>query len=147
MVRTRRVLGRGTAGAVALLVVAGLAGCGSGRASVNGRVTYQDGTPLNEGTVIGEAGQGEGAVMAQGSIGPDGTFSWGTSRPGDGAKPGKYRVVVVPRPLGDSELSQGIRPAVDKKYAHYDTSGIEFEVKPGRNELNITVARPAGKEH
>jgi hypothetical protein len=133
-------------GAVALLVVAGLAGCGSGRASVSGRVTYQDGTPLDEGTVIGEAGQGETAVMAQGSIRPDGTFTWGTSRPGDGAKPGKYRVVVVPRPLGDSERSQGMRPAVDKKYTRYDTSGIDFEVKAGQNELNITVTRPAGKE-
>jgi hypothetical protein len=146
MVRTRRGLWRGAATAAALVVVAGLAGCGSDRASVSGRVSYPDGTPLDEGTVIGEAGQGAAAVMAQGSIRPDGTFSWGTDRPGDGAKPGKYRVVVVARPLGDSEMSKGMRPAVDKKYAHYDTSGIEFEVKPGRNELNITVTRPAGKE-
>jgi hypothetical protein len=146
MVRTGRALGRGAAAAAAFVFVAGLAGCGSGRASVTGRVTYQDGTPVEEGTVIGESGKGEAAVMAQGNIRPDGTFSWGTARPGDGAQPGKYRVVVVPRPLGDRELSQGMRPAVDRKYTNYDTSGIEFEVKSGRNELNITVTRPAGKE-
>src|SRR5262249_57413660 len=122
------------------------AGCGTGRYPVTGRVVYEDGTPLTEGTVMAETDGDSGKVMAQGDVQPDGTFVWGTRKPGDGAKPGKYRVAVLPRALGDAELAEGMKPAVDKKYTNIETSGIEFEVKERRNELTITVTRPAGSE-
>ena len=126
-------------GAVAL--VAG--GCGSGRYPVTGKVLYEDGAPLEEGTVIAEMESGDERVMSQGDLSAGGVFKWGTARPGDGAKPGKYRVAVLPRALGDSELSQGLRPAVDDKFTSFDTSGLEFEVKSsGKNELIITVTKP-----
>jgi hypothetical protein len=129
-----------------LAVLVGAAGCGNGRYTVNGRVTYPDGSPLTEGNVIGQMGEGVASVTVQGTVRSDGTFSWGTEREGDGARPGRYRVAVVPRGLGDAELGQGMRPAVDSKYANPKTSGIEFEVKPGRNELNITVTRPGERK-
>ncbi len=120
-----------------------LAGCGTGRYPVTGQVVYQDGTPVTEGTVVAEMEDKEGRVMAQGDIRPDGSFDWGTQRPGDGARPGKYKVAVLPRALGDAERAQGKLPAVDRKYTSMERSGIEFEVKAGRNELRITVTRPA----
>jgi hypothetical protein len=126
----------------ALAFLAGVAGCGSGRYPVNGRVVYEDGSPLTEGMVVGETTGGEARVMAQGSVRSDGTFSWGTQRPGDGALPGKYRVVVLPRAVGELEASQGKVPDVDPKFSKPETSGIDFEVKAGRNELNITVTKP-----
>ena len=128
----------------ALALLVGAAGCGGGRYSVNGRVAYEDGSPLTEGNVIGQMGEGADSVTVQGNVKPDGTFSWGTERPGDGAKPGKYRVAVIPRGLGDAELAQGKLPAVDAKFSSFQTSGIEFEVKAGNNELNIKVTRPKG---
>ncbi len=128
-----------------LTVLVGAAGCGSGRSQVNGRVTYDDGSPLTEGTVLGQMGEGAESVTVQGAVQPDGTFSWGTERPGDGAKPGQYRVAVIPRALGDSELGEGKRPAVDSRYANFATSGITFEVKPGANTLDIKVARPPAR--
>jgi hypothetical protein len=127
---------------IALVVVAG---CGGGRQPVNGRVTYPDGSPLTEGNVIGQMGDGETSVTVQGRVKSDGSFSWGTEREGDGALPGKYRVAVVGRGLGDAERAQGKRPAVDSKFSNPQTSGIEFEVKPGKNKLDITVTRPAGQ--
>jgi hypothetical protein len=105
-------------------------------------VTYEDGSPVEAGTVIGEATVDGKPVGVQGNIERDGAFRWGTDRPGDGALPGKYRVVVMPAALGDSELAAGKTPAVDSKFTKYETSGITFEVKPGTNELNITVTRP-----
>jgi hypothetical protein len=108
-------------------------------------VAYEDGTPVEGGTVIGEASVGGKLVGVQGTIEKDGTFRWGGSRPGDGAVPGNYRVLVMPIPLGDSELAEGKVPAVDGKFAKYDTSGITFEVKSGKNELPITVTRPQPK--
>jgi hypothetical protein len=134
---------RGLAGLAVLAALAGAAGCGGERAPVTGRVAYQDGSPLTEGNVIGQMGEGVASVTVQGNVKPDGSFSWGTERPGDGARPGLYRVAVIPRGLGDSERGQGMRPAVDSRYTSFATSGITFEVKRGRNTLNITVSRPA----
>jgi hypothetical protein len=129
---------------VTLLALAALtaAGCSSGRYPVTGRVTYEDGSPLTEGSVVGESTDGGSPVMARGTVGRDGRFEWGTERPGDGARPGKYRVIVIPRALGDAELAKGETPAVDGKYTKYESSGITIEVKAERNELNITVTRP-----
>ncbi|MBA4065618.1 MAG: hypothetical protein C0501_18265 [Isosphaera sp.] len=137
---TRRA--RRTAALLTLAALAGAAGCGSGRYPVTGRVTYDDGSPLPEGSVVGECRDGPDPVMARGNVGPDGRFEWGTERAGDGAKPGKYKVIVVPRTLSNAELAQGMVSAVDGKFTRYDSSGIEFEVKDARNELNITVTRP-----
>jgi hypothetical protein len=49
---------------------------------------------------------------------------------------------VIPRGLGDAEMAQGMPPAVDDKYTRFETSGLEFEVKPGANDLPIKVTRP-----
>ena len=125
-----------------LAFLAGVAGCGGGRYAVHGRVVYEDGSPVTEGIVVGEKAEGERRVMAQGSLKSDGTFSWGTLRPGDGAEPGKYRVVVVTRGVGEKEASLGVLPAVDLKFSNPQTSGIDFEVKAGKNELNIRVTKP-----
>jgi hypothetical protein len=125
-----------------LVALALLAGCGDGRYPVHGRVTYKDGSPLTEGSVVGEMDKGETRVMARGNVKSDGTFSWGTQRPDDGAEPGKYRVVVLPRAVSEYEASQGKLPDVDRKFSNPQTSGIDFEVKPGKNELNITVTKP-----
>ena len=129
-----------------LAALALLAGCGDeGRYPVHGRVTYEDGSPLTEGTVVGEMTEGETRVMAQGSVKSDGAFSWGTKRPGDGALPGKYRVIVFTRAVGQREAARGEQPAVDPKFSNPQTSGIDFEVTPGKNELNITVTKPPPK--
>jgi hypothetical protein len=141
--RLRKAKGwRGLTTLAVLAVLAGVAGCGSGRYPVKGRVTYEDGSPLTEGNVVGQMGEGVDSVTVQGNVNPDGTFAWGTERPGDGARPGKYRVAVMPRGLGDAEIAKGMLPAVDPKFSRPETSGIEFEVKEGKNELLITVTKP-----
>jgi hypothetical protein len=108
-------------------------------------VTYEDGTPVAEGTVIGEATVEGKVVGVQGTIGTDGSFAWGGGRPGDGALPGTYRVLVMPRALGDSERSAGMVPAVAGKFGKFETSGLTIEVKAGKNDLPITVTKPKGK--
>lgn len=126
---------------LALLAV----GCASGRYPVSGRVTYEDGSPVESGTVIGETTVDGRPVSVQGNIEKDGSFEWGFARAGDGAPPGPYKVLVVPRALGDAELAAGMRPAVSGKYTKFESSGLTFEVKPQKNEFNITVSRPKPK--
>ena len=125
-----------------LILALAAAGCGSGRYPVSGTVLYEDGTPLEEGTVVGEAEVAGKLVAVQGNV-VNGAFEWGTERPGDGAPAGQYRVIVLPRALGDSEMAQGMVPAVDKKFTSYESSGLTFEVKSGKNKLDIKVTRPA----
>jgi hypothetical protein len=124
-------------------VVILIAGCGSGRYPVTGKVSYEDGSPLVEGNVVGEATVNGKLVSVQGNVGKDGTFAWGGEKAGDGALPGNYRVIVLPRGLGDSEVSEGILPAVEKKFTSFETSEITFEVKNKKNELNIKVTKPS----
>ena len=139
---TNRAAGWRPATLAALALLAGSTGCGNGQYPVSGRVVYVDGSPVTEGLVVGEAAVDGKQVMAQGDVNPDGTFRWGTRRPGDGARPGKYRVVVIPRALGDAETAKGVLPAIDRKFSNPKTSGIDFEVKETSNRLDITVTRP-----
>jgi hypothetical protein len=127
-------------GLCALLAVT--PGCGPGRSAVAGKVSYEDGTPVEAGSVIGEATVNGKLVAVQGTIRSDGSFSWGGDREGDGALPGAYKVIVVPISLSEYQLAQGMTTAVSGKYTKYETSGLSFEVKPGKNEFNITVSRP-----
>ena len=127
------------------LVCLVLVGCGSGRCTVTGKVAYEDGTPVEDGSVIGEATVDGKLVAVQATIQKDGSFSWGGDREGDGALPGQYKVIVVPVGLSEYEQSQGKTPAIDGKYGKYESSGLSFDVKPGRNEFNITVSKPKPK--
>lgn len=127
------------------LILVALSGCASGRHPVTGKVSYEDGSPLEEGTVAGEATVDGKLIGVQAKVHQDGSFKWGTEKAGDGAFPGKYRVAVLPRALGDSEIAKGMKPAVADKFTKYDTSGITHEVTSGPSELKIKVSRPKGK--
>jgi hypothetical protein len=125
---------------VGLLALA--CGCNSGRQTVTGKVTYEDGTPVTAGTVVAEATIDGKIVGIQGNIESDGTFRMGGASPGDGALPGTYGVLIQAPSLSDFEKAQGKKPALGGKYASFDSSGITLEVKPGTNELPIKVERP-----
>jgi hypothetical protein len=51
-------------------------------------------------------------------------------------------VIVVPPALSEYQQSQGMVPAIAGKYGKFETSGLTFEVKPGKNEFDIKVTRP-----
>lgn len=130
---------------LALFFLVFIVGCGAARYPVSGRVTYEDGTPVEQGNVVGEATVNGKLVAVQGSISKDGSYSWGANYPGEGALPGDYKVIVQPRELGEQEISAGKLPDVDSKYGKYESSGLKFEVKPEKNEFNIKVSRPKPK--
>jgi len=124
---------------IGLLALAG--GCNSGRQTVTGKVTYEDGAPVTAGTVVAEATIDGKMVGIQGNIESDGTFRMGGATPGDGALPGSYRVMIIAPSLSDFEKGQGKKPAFGG-YDSFEKSGITLEVKPGKNELPIKVQHP-----
>src|SRR5262245_25965830 len=123
-----------------LLVLLGalpaLTGCGPRQYPVQGKVTLEDGSPLTRGMVVFEGT--DGAHMARGMIQPDGSYELSTARPGDGARPGRYRVLVSALDMADVPDEQKALP-FDVKYTRFQTSGLEAEVKARSNDIPIQL--------
>jgi hypothetical protein len=119
-------------------------GCSNNLQPVRGKVVYKDDSPVTAGIVVCELiVEGEAKrVSANGAIQPDGTFQLGTLRPDDGVPLGRYRVAVMSPPLSDDQVGKGEKPLVDAKFADHAKSGLEIEVKAGKNDVTLTVTRP-----
>jgi hypothetical protein len=125
------------------LVALTLAGC-SGQeslATVDGIVRL-DGRPLTTGTVrfVPPAGR-----VATGEIQSDGSFRLGTYGQSDGALLGMHKVAIIAyqtggdgRPAYESG-AQANKPLVPQRYMAPGTSGLTFEVKPGKNQANLEL--------
>ena len=124
--------------AVAVALVFGVVGCGSRSYPVRGTVTLDDGTPMTAGTVVFEQRDVEKPTSARGAIQSDGTFELSTLRPGDGAVPGMYRVLVAPPAQPPDQAP--VRPPFDSRYTEFATSGLEYEVKAEPNDYAIRLA-------
>jgi hypothetical protein len=111
----------------AALLLGSVAGCGGPKLyPVSGQIAWQDGSPAKElaGGLLALESVGVRA-SARSDIEADGSFRVTTTRPGDGAYEGRYRVLIdVPR-LSDRELNMGKReprPILDPRYGQADGS-------------------------
>ena len=120
---------------LSLLPIFALAGCGGGPATCSGAVTL-DGVPLKEGVISFDpythGPDSHGQVK-------DGAFLIGTGQQ-EGLASGRYRVTIsatkVPQ-MGSKEAAKLLTP---EKYAGFDTSGLEADVKPGANTLKFELS-------
>lgn len=108
--------------------------------SVSGSVKL-DGKSIGPGVVV-FAPVGVNANPATGTINANGDYSLLTSRTA-GLAPGKYQVSVSVREM-PANLQPGDRPPpgkllIPEKFASSATSGLEFEVKPGSNRIDIPL--------
>src|SRR5262245_3757927 len=120
-----------------------LAGCGgTGLYPVEGQLQWQDGTPAKElegASVTFELP--EKNTNSTGIVQADGTFSLMTAAPGDGALPGKYKVVISERrqSAGGSQMAP---TKSDIRYAERDKTDLVAEVKPiSPNKLILKIDR------
>ncbi len=118
-----------------VLVFVFLCGCGGG-ATVKGKVTFEDGSPLTQGAVkfVTET------TEATGDIKSNGTYTLFENKPGDGITPGKYAVTVTAVTGGGSDGAPVVN-LVDSKFANPATSGLSCEVK-GSMTYDIKVSKP-----
>lgn len=121
-------------------------GCGRGHqldtAPVQGRITL-DGQPVPKGSVVFSPEKGRGAM---GILREDGTYTLSTYGEGDGAVMGKHTVTVIsnePVPgLDPDDIDTPIRWLVPRRYTDPSTSGLQFEIEPGKvNEANFALTR------
>ncbi len=119
-------------------------GCGRRDSTVTGKVVYgKDGSPMTAGMVMFVSADGQ--RLARGDIRSDGTFSLRSGVRDEGVQPGKYGACIVP-PDTASQRENGIvtPPLVDARFLSTETSGLQFEVKPGKNDFTVTVSKSAG---
>ena len=134
------------------LIAAGVCGCDPGHPKtypVSGKVVFEDGTPLTSGGFVGfESTPAEGLpVNARGLIRGDGTFVLSTfSDDGDGAVAGRHRVLVRAQRQQVTSVEEKRyvipEPIIDARFERYETSGLEFNVQDGNNQLTVVVQRP-----
>jgi hypothetical protein len=118
-------------------------GCGGGSPRpvvVRGQVTYQ-GRPLGTGTVAFIPA--EPGPPATGQIQPDGQYTLSTFRPGDGALPGRYAVMVIA--VGDTtghlpdEANPPASLLIPRKYASHRTSDLTADVSEANNVIPLEL--------
>lgn len=118
---------------VSILFVVVCLGCSSETFQVSGTVKFPDGTPLTTGSVIMETD----SFLTQGAIAPNGSFSMGLLKDGQGIPAGNYRVAI-----------QGVQSdentyLVAEKFMNPSRSGITFNVEEKKqNRFDITVEHP-----
>jgi hypothetical protein len=136
----RNGLKRGYLGAVFATLLIG--GCAKYDASVSGTVSV-DGQPLPCGTVM-FSGVSQGAP-AYGTILADGKYALRTGSE-DGLPSGTYAVAVVAHEPPKSMFGPNGEPMppgkrlTPVKYQRVETSGLQFEVKRGSNQINIDLS-------
>src|SRR5262249_22301487 len=130
---------------VALALVACLAGCGSGIYPVEGEVVWKDGSPAKElqnSRVIFDLPEKQ--TRADGIIQADGTFRLTTNKPGDGALPGEYKVLIVEgarKRLGGPDSTALAPGFMDSRYSDPRTTDLKATVTTGPNRIKLTVER------
>lgn len=129
------------------LLVCLLFGCGVAgpkTAIVKGTVTFK-GKPVPNGTVTFVPASGHHAT---GEIRPDGSYTLTSFRPGDGAVPGTYKVIVVAMQDMTGRLPEDRTPLpppiVPNKYTSIATTDLTVEVKEGENQIDLPL-RDDGK--
>lgn len=145
-----RLISRAWFGRFALMCGVAL-GLGSGchrssfESQVSGNVSL-DGKPIGPGIVV-FAPVPKG-TPAMGPIEGGGSYSMSTSHE-VGLSPGKYKVGVSIREV-PVNVKRGDRPPpgkslIPERYEDSATSGLEFDVAPGSNTINIELKSSSGK--
>ena len=133
-----------------LIVLAGVAGgCGGGLCPIQGKLTWKDGSPATElanSQVVFE--QEEKHTSSVGVIQADGTFQMMTLKPGDGVPAGHHKVAILEhRPNSNAAGTQLVPAKLDLKYADLNSSGLEVDIKPGKNDISFALDRAAALSH
>ncbi|MFO0791362.1 MAG: hypothetical protein U0805_18025 [Pirellulales bacterium] len=135
-----------------LALCGALVGCKPGdRADVvpvSGKVLLE-GQPLKFGSITFQPMRGQ---PASGTIGPDGSFTLSTYRPGDGAAVGQHRVKITcytsqdPAAKKDGPSESLGESLIPQQYTSSDTSGLTVAVLSGGNGPFVFELKSTPKE-
>jgi hypothetical protein len=136
-----------------LYSIVAVTGCG-GNHTVKGQIVFPDGSPVPglNGRGISFESVDDKRYSAVGTIDADARFELYSIKPGDGVRPGKYRVMIpaVPPPMlaMTDDMLSGKKPAkaspkpaapIPAKYGSVETSGLEVVVDRNITDLKLVV--------
>jgi hypothetical protein len=124
-------------------LIPAIIGCGDNlpkRVPVSGHVFF-DGKPLETGGV-GIQTTGERASYA--ALGPGGAFTVSTFGQNDGLMLGKHKVAVSSK---EDVNASTIKWLIPKKYADFETSGLEINITGATSDLKIDLTSEPGKKY
>ena len=130
-----------------LAVIVNAIGCDSSNlVVVTGKVTYKD-KPVTSGTISFVSADN---ASAYGELQADGSYSLKTDKPGDGAAPGTYKVIVVAMQdqanLLPEQKSPLPAPTVPFKYTSLATTDLTAKVEKGKpNVIDFNLTGTLGK--
>ena len=119
-------------------------GC-SDKITVKGTVKFSDGEPVTRGSVF--FGNAAGTHQYYGVIKPDGSFSLGGLKDGEGIPMGKYSAWLAgvnTSEYGVDERGKSwerVSIIMDPKFGIPQTSGLSYDIQ-GKTNIEITVERP-----
>jgi hypothetical protein len=119
-----------------------MVGCGSDLGADVEGVVKLDGKPIGPGVIVFAPIDGQDNP-ATGAIQLDGSYFMKTMRD-EGLRPGEYKVAVqiheIPTDLAYGEKDmRPIKFRIPEKFTTVEKSGLEFEVKPGSNTIDIEL--------
>jgi len=140
---------------VGMVLGMSVGGCGNGNYPLQGKITYEDGTPITAGMVNFDSG----TSLSRGKIRPDGSYVVGTLKDSDGIPKGSYKVYITGAEAAmetdSSANSQKVdamgnpmatmaayRKLVHPKYMTTSQTPIACEVPVEKNRFNIIVEPP-----
>ncbi|MFO0808960.1 MAG: hypothetical protein U0746_10080 [Gemmataceae bacterium] len=129
---------------LALLLVLGCGGTGPRMVPVEGAVAFTDGSSVEVlkgyNVEFERVDRIDGKLVSSvGTLAADGSFRLTTTKPGDGAFEGNYRVVIgPPATTGDGPPPSKHLPP---KYGAFDTSGLTTTIAPGSPRVMLMLER------
>ena len=127
-------------------------GCNRGPRTypVNGKVVFDDGSPLTTGGVVFSELMSTDAAgtNARGAIDAEGNFQLTTFNNNDGVLPGEHRFLVRADRDAEDYTKRGIipRPVIAERFEEYDTAELEFTIEERNNDLELVVTKPGKKK-
>ena len=115
-----------------------LAGCGGTNDHLEGKVSFEDGTPLNLGSVCFLR---EG-FLARGEIQSDGSYVVGSLESDDGLPPGTYQVYIDGAEVENPRSPSGVSAVIAKELTSPQTSGLSVTIPHEGRTFDIKVSEP-----
>jgi hypothetical protein len=132
---------------LSLAGVSSIAGCGDGLVKVQGEV-FLDEKPLPNADIA--LIPQEGGRLVSGKSDAQGKFALTTTKPGDGVKPGTYKVSVTAREVKFAAKAGEVEGFVEnhvwlapEKYSNAETSGLVVAIQPSDPALQLKLKSEA----
>jgi hypothetical protein len=124
-----------------------LGGCGKRLplVSVTGDVQFSNGSHLPDANIEFRRSGSDEPTIASGVVDKDGKFELYTAEVGEGALPGDYQAIIIPRVHGGKHAVK--IDSIPQKYHSYATSPLKYHVAEDESQNHFQIQIDAPKDN